>query len=90
MVLSNWKFGNFFSVNFGWGVGVTLGCYWGGGVSGQRPTFCTSYIMLFATSRHTFNVYKHIFLERLLNVHRDVIYLVYIHFHIYINIYFKV
>ena len=34
MVLSNWKFGNFFSVNFGWGIGVTLGCYWAGGVSG--------------------------------------------------------
>ena len=34
MVLSNWKFGNFFSVNFSWGIGVTLGCYWAGGVSG--------------------------------------------------------
>merc|ERR1711973_382951 len=36
MVLSNWKFGTFFSVNFSWGVGVTLGCYWGGGVSGAH------------------------------------------------------
>ncbi|XP_074618868.1 aquaporin-3-like isoform X3 [Acropora palmata] len=36
MVLSNWKFGNFFSVNFGWGIGVTLGCYWAGGVSGAH------------------------------------------------------
>ena len=34
MVLSNWKFGNFFSVNFGWGMGVTMGCYWAGGISG--------------------------------------------------------
>lgn len=36
MVLSDWKFGNFFSVNFGWGVGVTLGCYWAGGISGAH------------------------------------------------------
>lgn len=36
MVLSNWKFGNFFSVNFGWGMGVTLGCYWAGGISGAH------------------------------------------------------
>lgn len=36
MVLSNWKFGNFFSVNFGWGIGVTLGCYWAGGISGAH------------------------------------------------------
>ena len=35
MVLSDWKFGNFFSVNFGWGIGVTLGCYWAGGISGK-------------------------------------------------------
>ena len=35
MVLSNWKFGTFFSVNFGWGIGVTLGCYWAGGISGN-------------------------------------------------------
>ena len=34
MVLSRSKFGSFFSVNFGWGIGVTLGCYWAGGVSG--------------------------------------------------------
>jgi len=37
MVLSHWKFGNFFSVNFGWGIGVTLGCYWAGGISGKNP-----------------------------------------------------
>ena len=35
MVLSDWKFGTFFSVNFSWGTGVMLGCYWGGGVSGE-------------------------------------------------------
>lgn len=35
MVLSDWKFGTFFSVNFGWGIGVTLGCYWAGGISGK-------------------------------------------------------
>ena len=34
MVLSEWKFGNFFSVNFSWGIGVAIGCYWAGGVSG--------------------------------------------------------
>ena len=34
MVLSEWKFGNFFSVNFSWGIGVDIGCYWAGGVSG--------------------------------------------------------
>ena len=38
MVLSDWKFGTFFSVNFSWGVGVMLGCYWGGGVSGESRT----------------------------------------------------
>lgn len=36
MVLSDWKFGNFFSVNFGWGIGVTMGCYWAGGISGAH------------------------------------------------------
>lgn len=36
MVLSDWKFGNFFSVNFSWGIGVTLGCYWAGGISGAH------------------------------------------------------
>lgn len=36
MVLSGWKFGNFFSVNFGWGMGVTMGCYWAGGISGAH------------------------------------------------------
>ena len=40
MVLSRWKFGNFFSVNFGWGIGVTLGCYWAGGVSGIHLNNC--------------------------------------------------
>ena len=35
MVLSDWKFGNFFSVNFSWGIGVAIGCYWAGGVSGE-------------------------------------------------------
>jgi len=36
MVLSGWKFGNFFSVNFSWGMGVTMGCYWAGGISGAH------------------------------------------------------
>lgn len=36
MVLSNQNFGTFFSVNFGWGIGVTLGCYWAGGISGAH------------------------------------------------------
>ena len=36
MVLSGWKFGNFFSVNFSWGIGVTMGCYWAGGISGRE------------------------------------------------------
>ncbi|XP_015765025.1 PREDICTED: aquaporin-3-like [Acropora digitifera] len=49
MVLSNWKFGNFFSVNFGWGIGVTLGCYWAGGVSGtyNRILFSTDALNAF-------------------------------------------
>ncbi|XP_029199413.2 aquaporin-3-like [Acropora millepora] len=35
-VLSHGEFGTFFSINFGWGIGVTLGCYWAGGVSGAH------------------------------------------------------
>lgn len=33
-VLSRQQNGTFFSINFGWGVGVMMGCYWAGGVSG--------------------------------------------------------
>ncbi|XP_048581143.1 aquaporin-9 isoform X2 [Nematostella vectensis] len=33
MLLSNETKGTFFSVNFSWGIGVTLGCYWAGGIS---------------------------------------------------------
>jgi len=36
MVLSGGKNGTFFSVNFSWGIGVTLGCYWAGGISGAH------------------------------------------------------
>jgi len=36
MVLSRGKNGTFFSVNFSWGIGVTLGCYWAGGISGAH------------------------------------------------------
>lgn len=35
-VLSRGAFGTFFSINFGWGIGVTLGCYWAGGISGAH------------------------------------------------------
>ena len=34
-VLSRGDFGEFLSVNIAWGIGVTLGCYVGGGVSGM-------------------------------------------------------
>lgn len=40
MILSDWKFGNFFSVNLGGGMGVTMGCYWAWGISGMQYT-CT-------------------------------------------------
>ncbi|EDO45027.1 predicted protein, partial [Nematostella vectensis] len=36
MLLSNETKGTFFSVNFSWGIGVTLGCYWAGGISGAH------------------------------------------------------
>lgn len=36
MVLSRGKFGTFLSVNFAWGIAVTMGCYWAGGVSGAH------------------------------------------------------
>ncbi|XP_068683420.1 aquaporin-3-like [Montipora capricornis] len=36
MVLSRGKFGSFLSVNFAWGIAVTMGCYWAGGVSGAH------------------------------------------------------
>ena len=36
MILSDWKFGNFFSVNLGGGMGVTMGCYWAWGISGMQ------------------------------------------------------
>jgi hypothetical protein len=38
MVLSRGTKGTFFSVNFSWGIGVTLGCYWAGGISGERKS----------------------------------------------------
>lgn len=34
MVFSKGKFGIFFFVNFGWGIGVMFGCYWVGGILG--------------------------------------------------------
>lgn len=34
-VLSRGKYGTFFTINFGWGIGVTLGIYWAGGISGE-------------------------------------------------------
>ncbi|CAH3032116.1 unnamed protein product [Porites evermanni] len=36
MILSDWRFGNFFSVNLGGGMGVTMGCYWAWGISGAQ------------------------------------------------------
>lgn len=39
MVLSGGKNGTFFSVNFSWGIGVTLGCYWAGGISDALNAF---------------------------------------------------
>ncbi|XP_031550196.1 aquaporin-3-like [Actinia tenebrosa] len=36
MVLSRETKGTFFSVNFSWGIGITLGCYWAGGISGAH------------------------------------------------------
>ena len=42
MVLSGGKNGTFFSVNFSWGIGVTLGCYWAGGISGELLNYFTS------------------------------------------------
>ncbi|EDO40995.1 predicted protein [Nematostella vectensis] len=35
-VLSRQSHGTFFSINFSWGVGVTMGCYWAGGISGAH------------------------------------------------------
>jgi len=35
-VLSRGEFGTFFSINFSWGIAVTLGCYWAGGISGKE------------------------------------------------------
>ena len=49
MVLSRGKNGTFFSVNFGWGIGVTLGCYWAGGISGKLLNFL---VLMF--TMHTF------------------------------------
>lgn len=34
--LSRSQLGTFFSVNFSWGVAVTMGCYWAGGISGAH------------------------------------------------------
>lgn len=33
------KFGNFLSVNLGWGIGCCLGVYWSAGVSGYDLYF---------------------------------------------------
>ena len=41
MVLSRGKFGTFLSVNFAWGIAVTMGCYWAGGVSGKSSRALT-------------------------------------------------
>lgn len=35
-VLSRGEFGTFFSINFSWGIAVTFGCYWAGGISGAH------------------------------------------------------
>ncbi|XP_020609163.1 aquaporin-3-like [Orbicella faveolata] len=35
-VLSRGKNGTFFTINFSWGIGVTLGIYWAGGISGAH------------------------------------------------------
>ena len=34
-VLAKQAFGNYFSVDFGWGMGVAFGIYWAGGISGK-------------------------------------------------------
>ena len=34
-VLSDGKLGEYLSVNFGWGLGVTFGVYWSYGISGE-------------------------------------------------------
>ena len=34
-VLSDGKLGEYLSVNFGWGLGVTFGVYWSYGISGK-------------------------------------------------------
>lgn len=34
-VLAKQQFGNYFSVDFGWGMGVAFGIYWAGGISGE-------------------------------------------------------
>ena len=35
-VLSRGENGTFFTINFCWGIGVTLGIYWAGGISGEE------------------------------------------------------
>ena len=42
MTLSNWKFGNFLSVNLGGGMGVTMACYWAWGISGMQTHLYTA------------------------------------------------
>ena len=35
VVLGKGAFGNFLSINFGWGLGCCLGVYWSAGISGK-------------------------------------------------------
>ena len=37
-VLAKQDFGGYWSVNWGWGLGVAFGIYWSGGVSGMVNT----------------------------------------------------
>jgi len=34
-VLAKQDFGGYWSVNWGWGLGVAFGIYWSGGISGE-------------------------------------------------------
>lgn len=40
--LSNEANGDFFSINWGWAIGVMMGVLVAGGVSGMQPVFCSS------------------------------------------------